>query len=194
MFWYDHNHNRDMFTAEQWENIESITLASIICQDKGQEFLVQPSVFLVPDNSLNVETPCADLRKIDISLWDHDDDLEDILDNESIEIIINRAEKKLEKLRRSEYDLYKESLSESSPSNVRASAANGRPSDTAALLANNSALYEFVTYEVLNSKQFNNIAERKKRQINTFDFIYETRKSIFKKKKLLKNEKKKKKK
>ena len=189
MFWYDHDHNLDKFTTEQLENIKAVTLASIICDEKENISDIQPNAFFLSDKALNVETSCVDLQGIDISLWNYDDVLEEIMDDKAIEHCISEGEQNLEKLKKYEYTLYSESLSESGHSSMRASAANGKPSEMASFLGNRSTFYEFVTLAILKN-DFDSIAERKKRQVSTYDVVFETRKSIFRNKKINKKVKK----
>jgi len=175
-FWYSRRSEQG-FTFDQIEALEQVTLSSLLCENIDNLRHIQPSAFLLPDDNLNHDVPCNNVRRLDLSLWDSDDHSLDRSEEEEVEIAIAAAAENLLELRKYEYTLYTNNYVAPFHSGLRALGSVMRPSIKVQNARNNSALFEFVTYEFLRRPKLNNLMNvrltprRRKRQTRTFDII-----------------------
>jgi len=175
-FWYSKG-GPNGFTKDQIEALNHVTLASLLCENIGNLGHIQPSAFLLPDYRLNNEIMCDHITKLDLRPWDNSEQSFDSNEAEEVEIAIATAAENLMEFRKYEYTLYQNNYVAPFHSGLRALGSVVKPSIKVQNARNNSALFEFVTYEFMRRPNLRRMMNakinpsRKKRQTRTFDII-----------------------
>lgn len=148
--------HEDGLRKDQIESLKSVTLSSLLCENIPNIKTIQPSSFLLPDESLNNQISCLYIPRLDLSLWESEEPGLDLEEEEEIEQALRVAMENLLKFRKFEYNLL-DSSSLPVHSSLRAQGAVSKPSIQVQNTVNNSALFEFVTYEFMKSPRLANL-------------------------------------
>ena len=168
----------DGLRKDQIESLKSITLSSLLCANIPNIKSIQPSSFLLSDQSLNSEISCHHIPRLDITRWESEEPGLDQVEEEEIELALRVAMENLLKFRKFEYNLLDRSHLPVH-SSLRAQGAVSKPSIKVQNRVNDSALFEFVTYELMKSPHLAELVAsstgpvRRKREAKTADILFE---------------------
>uniref|UniRef100_A0A915Q467 peroxidase n=1 Tax=Setaria digitata TaxID=48799 RepID=A0A915Q467_9BILA len=68
-FYYENDIQATRFLPKQLEEIRKVTLASLLCSNSRTLKIIQPNVFLLPDEFVNAPVPCAHFTHINLDQW-----------------------------------------------------------------------------------------------------------------------------
>jgi len=174
-FWYS---KPGVFTRDQLDSVQSVYLSTLLCENVEKLRKVQPSAFMLADDALNHEMKCEDLPKLELEHWSSEERVINTDEEGQIEFALIAATENLLQFRKFEYSLYQDNYVAPRRSSQQAEASVTRPSIMAMNKMNNSALFEYVTYEFMKRPQLAKLltptittSGRRKRSPRTFDIV-----------------------
>ena len=175
-YWYT-KESPQGFRRDQIETLRQVTLATLLCENIPSLTSIQPSAFLLPNDNLNHQIPCGSVPRLDLNRWvNHENEL-DFNEEKEIEAALAAAADNLLRFRKFEYSLFEDNWIAPELSSMRAEGSVTRPSVMVQNKANDSILFEYVTYEFLRRPHLASLVKhqiaprRKKRTPHTFDIV-----------------------